>query len=134
VRSDEEGDRNVRLIVGALDRRIELELHGAHGAAVIDAVEVLAETVEGLGGIDPQAQAEEGDRRLVAFGYQIQREPALPVEARTQHRAGGLFVVQANLSMALASARRMAAASTERKRNPGGLMISRCPRTIGYGS
>ena len=34
---------------------------------------------------------------MVAFGYQIQREPALPVEARTQHRAGALFVVQANL-------------------------------------
>jgi hypothetical protein len=51
ARSDEEGNGDVRLVVGALDRGVELELHGAHGAAVIDAVEVLAETVEGLGGM-----------------------------------------------------------------------------------
>ena len=87
----------MRLVVGALDRGIELELHGAHLAAVIDVVEVLAEPVEALGGIDARAQAEEGDGRLVAFGDQIQREPALPVEARAQYRAGALFVIQGDL-------------------------------------
>jgi hypothetical protein len=34
---------------------------------------------------------------LVAFGDQIQREPALPVEARAQHRAGALLVTEGDL-------------------------------------
>ena len=71
-----EGDGDVRFVVGALEGASGLELHRAQLAAMVDAVEVLAETVEGFVGAGLHVETEIGDA-LCVEGAQLGREPVV---------------------------------------------------------